>query len=96
MYGVKITVESIRGAQPCGAGIKIGDTWTINAKNGNLVMEDFKGCCPELLSSILSHCMVMALDGKMDWEIEGKSTSCCPDPNSLVVVSMERIPELIE
>jgi uncharacterized repeat protein (TIGR04076 family) len=93
MYGVKITVESI-GAVPCGAGLKVGDSWSINARNGSLVMEDFKGCCPELLNTVLPHCLVMALDGKMSWEIDGKCTSCCPDPNSMVVVSMERIPEI--
>lgn len=93
MYGVKITVESV-GPVPCGSGLKVGDNWSINAKNGSLVMEDFSGCCPELLNTVLPHCLVMALDGRMSWEIDGKCTSCCPDPNSMVVVSMERIPEL--
>ena len=93
MYGVKISVVSI-GGSPCGSGLKVGDSWTINAKNGSLVMDDFKGCCPELLNSVLPGCLIMAFDGNMSWEKDGKATTCCPDPNSMVVVSTERVPEI--
>lgn len=93
MYGVRITVEEIKGH--CQANVKVGDSWTINAIDGALVMDDFKGCCPELLASILPNCFVMANDGSFSWEDEdGSVTSACPDPNNAVKVRVERIEEV--
>ena len=92
MYGVKITVESVKGT--CVAGLKKGDSWIINMEEGALKMGDFTGCCPELLGPILPDCFVMAFEGKLPWEVNGKAKSCCPDPKNVVEVSIERIPEI--
>ena len=91
MYGVKITVVSV-GEKPCGSGVKVGDSWEIGCNGNNLNMSDFTGACPELVNTVLPQCLIMAYDGKLAWEKDGKATSCCPDPDSQVVVSYERIP----
>ncbi|MEI7885304.1 MAG: TIGR04076 family protein [Clostridia bacterium] len=91
MHGVKITVVSV-GETPCGSGIKVGDSWQINCNGESLRMSDFQGACPELINTILPQCLIMAYEGKLAWEKDGKATSCCPDPASQVIVSYERIP----
>jgi uncharacterized repeat protein (TIGR04076 family) len=91
MNGVEIKIESIK--KPCGAGLKVGDTWRLVNKDGQLIMKGFDGACPEVFGAVFSTCMTLAYSGKLPWEDgEGKVFSACPDPNSQVVVSMKRIP----
>ncbi|MEW6623367.1 MAG: TIGR04076 family protein [Bacillota bacterium] len=86
---VKVTVISVH--EPCSAGLTEGRSFIIRDK-GCLVLENADGICPELLNSVFPACMAYASGGSLPWEDEkGEAKIACPDPDSRVVVKLERL-----
>lgn len=88
---ILIEVESI--AQPCSAGLRVGDRFLVSNCGGSIVLENFDGCCPELFNTVFPIVMPMIHGGSVPWEDDqGRARSVCPDGHCRVQVAVSRLP----
>jgi uncharacterized repeat protein (TIGR04076 family) len=82
LYNVKVTVTEVKN---CSSGLKVGDSFQINAENG-IKIKGCDGWCPEAVQTVIPPCMIMMHGGTLPWEDEyARATSHCPDPGGIVM-----------
>jgi len=88
-YNAKLTVKSVAGH--CGAGCKVGDTFTIDGTT--IAGEQGQGICLYAVPSLAPYLTAFCRDtDPSDW-INGLSELQCPDSTNAVVFALERTPK---
>ncbi len=81
-YDVEVTVVSQEGR--CGAGHKVGDSWTFDQKSP-------EGLCLAAMSPILPFVWALRFKGEFPWaEDKDVQRLACPDSRNPVVFELKR------
>jgi uncharacterized repeat protein (TIGR04076 family) len=90
LYDLRVTVERIEGRSVC--GLEVGDYFELT-ESSRLRIPAGRHFCPWALQAVLP--FLAAKQRKLpddDW-LEQDSHVCCPDPEEVVVMRIERIGE---